>query len=452
MEHNLNELNIEQTKTDTNNGSVEEGIKSQIRKIDQEIEFVNKYMDGGYEYHAFFTKNHFLLWQGSVIEVSKRTSDGTWEETSLIYQKSKPEFEDFGCEISYNYNRTPIFVNGTLYGFRTTESLCLEEGVSDEQEMIAYELKGCGLYELVENPEENYQGLTWKRTSIGSIATAFLFSIGEQNYSLERKYEIISALRHGEYIKEIKKIDYNARRQVWTAYHEMKRLKSEKKRLEKLLKKMNIVSDEESQRMRKSKKESNKALLTGLIISLILCFSVLVILFAAMNDDEKPEEKSPVENMVLEIQDEIAKTLEEVEEMQEDYLEEATSVEEDEQDEDIVEEFLSEETLQNLQEEFVTPDVPVSYPGGIDEAMNFIKDNILYPAREYNQEIEGCVYVKCIVEPDGTTSNHVVDDAPTDAMKEEAIRVIKKTKWIPASKEGTPVRCRLEIPVEFKLE
>lgn len=197
--------------------------------------------------------------------------------------------------------------------------------------------------------------------------------------------------------------------------------------------------------------KSKKSFPIGLII-LLACFSILAILFLFMNDDEKPEEKSPVENMVLEIQDEIAKTLEEVEEMQEDYLEEATSVEEDEQDEDIVEEFLSEETLQNLQEEFVTPDVPVSYPGGIDEAMNFIKDNILYPAREYNQGIEGCVYVKCIVEPDGTTSNHVVDDAPTDAMKEEAIRVIKKIKWIPASKEGTPVRCRLEIPVEFKLE
>lgn len=449
MEHNLNELNIEQTKTDTNNGSVEEEIRFQIRKIDQEIEFVNNYMDGGYEYHAFFTKNHFLLWQGSVIEVSKRTSDGTWEETSLIYQNSKPEFEDFGCEISYNYNRTPILVNGTLYGFKTSESLCLEEGVSDEQEMIAYELKNCGLFELVENPEENYQGLTWKRTSIGSIATAFLFSIGEQNYSLERKYEIISALRYGEYIKEIKKIDYNARRQVWTAYHEMKRLKSEKKRLEKLLKKTNIVSEEENQKKRKSKEKSNKSFPTGLIILLIASFSILVTLLFVMNDDEKQEGMPSVENMVLEIQDEIAKTLEEVEEMQEDYLEEATSVEEDE---DIVEEFLSEETLQNLQEEFVTPDVPVSYPGGIDEAMNFIKDNILYPAREYNQGIEGCVYVKCVVEPDGTTSNHVVEDAPTDAMKEEAIRVIKKIKWIPASKDGTPVRCKLEIPVEFELE
>lgn len=95
------------------------------------------------------------------------------------------------------------------------------------------------------------------------------------------------------------------------------------------------------------------------------------------------------------------------------------------------------------------------FPGGPNEMYRFFAVNVHYPQLEKEKGISGTVFIRFVVEPNGTITNisavHEVEDAP--GLTREAMRVISMMPhWKPAQKNGKPVRGEVVIPVKFKLQ
>jgi TonB family protein len=90
-------------------------------------------------------------------------------------------------------------------------------------------------------------------------------------------------------------------------------------------------------------------------------------------------------------------------------------------------------------------DVKPEYPGGIMEFNKFIAKNFSAPEKE---GLNGKVVVAFIIEMDGNISNISVVQGIGYGSREEAVRVVKESKkWIPAQKEGKPVRVVFRFPI-----
>ena len=91
--------------------------------------------------------------------------------------------------------------------------------------------------------------------------------------------------------------------------------------------------------------------------------------------------------------------------------------------------------------------------GGMNAFYRFIAQNLRYPLEAQKSNIEGTVFLKFIVEKDGTVK--IAESLPERyigyGLDEEAIRVIKLTKWNPGKINGEPVRVRKVLPIRFKL-
>jgi len=95
---------------------------------------------------------------------------------------------------------------------------------------------------------------------------------------------------------------------------------------------------------------------------------------------------------------------------------------------------------------YIWRSLPPQYKGGIDFLIVFFKAHI-NPSKKF---VGGRVYLKLIVEKDGSVLDPQVESAPNDEMAAEAIRVIKLIPyWIPGSKYGVPARVQFYVPVYF---
>jgi periplasmic protein TonB len=95
------------------------------------------------------------------------------------------------------------------------------------------------------------------------------------------------------------------------------------------------------------------------------------------------------------------------------------------------------------------------YPGGTPGLQSFLAKNLNYPVEAKEKNLEGRVFVKLIVEKDGSVSNvQVVRGVPSAPMLDkEAARVVKMLKFEkPAMQSGKPVRFIYTVPVVFKLK
>ena len=98
------------------------------------------------------------------------------------------------------------------------------------------------------------------------------------------------------------------------------------------------------------------------------------------------------------------------------------------------------------------PDVQPSFPGGDAEMMKFITKNIKYPAMDRENNIQGKVYIRFVVEPEGTITNIKIMRGVSKTIDAEAIRVVKlMPKWIPGQVKGKNIRAIYTIPISFRL-
>ncbi len=92
------------------------------------------------------------------------------------------------------------------------------------------------------------------------------------------------------------------------------------------------------------------------------------------------------------------------------------------------------------------------FPGGNTELIKFLQNNIKYPATERDNEIEGTVFIKFIVEKDGSVSNAEVLKSISPGLDKEALRVVNLfPNFSPGMQGGKPVRVSFTLPVKFAL-
>ena len=100
----------------------------------------------------------------------------------------------------------------------------------------------------------------------------------------------------------------------------------------------------------------------------------------------------------------------------------------------------------------IVDEMPV-FPGGDHELIRYIADNLDYPKDAMESGIEGRVFVKIIVEPNGSISNAKIIRGLGYGCDEEAVRVVESMpNWKPGRKNGETVRVNMAIPVNFKLQ
>jgi periplasmic protein TonB len=93
------------------------------------------------------------------------------------------------------------------------------------------------------------------------------------------------------------------------------------------------------------------------------------------------------------------------------------------------------------------------YPGGDMALMKFISENISYPAEAQNNNIQGRVILKFVVNIDGSVDRIEVLRSVDPSLDNEAVRVIQSLpKFKPGRQGGVPVPVWFSLPVIFRIE
>ena len=92
------------------------------------------------------------------------------------------------------------------------------------------------------------------------------------------------------------------------------------------------------------------------------------------------------------------------------------------------------------------------FPGGMEEMMKFLQQNIKYPTEAQEQGKQGRVIVQFVVNKDGSISNDSVVRSVDPLLDAEALRVVRSMpNWKPGKQRGKEVRVRFTLPVSFRL-
>lgn len=95
------------------------------------------------------------------------------------------------------------------------------------------------------------------------------------------------------------------------------------------------------------------------------------------------------------------------------------------------------------------------FPGGRTAMMKFISENFIYPSMKCDQQLDGKVVLKFVVEEDGLLTNIQVAKGMLGCPEcdEEAIRVVKlMPNWIPAKVGEKIIRSKFILPIQICLK
>ena len=111
----------------------------------------------------------------------------------------------------------------------------------------------------------------------------------------------------------------------------------------------------------------------------------------------------------------------------------------------------SQKAVVNQDSIYRVSEVMPEYPGGPNEMMRYIQENIKYPQSAKDNKIEGRVFVTFVVEKDGSISNAAVMRGIDKECDAEALRVVSSMpKWNPGQHKGEVVRTQFTIPIYYK--
>lgn len=102
---------------------------------------------------------------------------------------------------------------------------------------------------------------------------------------------------------------------------------------------------------------------------------------------------------------------------------------------------------------FTAVEQQAQFPGGQAALMKWLNSNLRYPERAQQNDIQGRVIVKFVVNADGSIEQASVVKGVDKDLDNEAIRVVKRMpKWQPGKNNGVAVRSYFTLPVTFKLQ
>ncbi len=97
----------------------------------------------------------------------------------------------------------------------------------------------------------------------------------------------------------------------------------------------------------------------------------------------------------------------------------------------------------------VVEDMP-QFPGG--NVTKWIAKNVKYPQLAQENGIQGKVFIKFVIEKDGSITDVQVSRGVDASLDKEAVRVIKAMpKWKPGKQRGKAVRVSYTLPINFQL-
>ncbi|GGG46427.1 TonB family protein [Hymenobacter sp. 5516J-16] len=93
------------------------------------------------------------------------------------------------------------------------------------------------------------------------------------------------------------------------------------------------------------------------------------------------------------------------------------------------------------------------FPGGQEALLQYIAKNIKYPAMALRNQVEGRVFIKFVVGPDGAVTNAEVQKGIGAGCDEESLRVIKNLpRFTPGKQNGRAVSVYYTVPVTFAIK
>jgi TonB family protein len=101
---------------------------------------------------------------------------------------------------------------------------------------------------------------------------------------------------------------------------------------------------------------------------------------------------------------------------------------------------------------FVISEIKPAYPGGDGAMMKFLSKNIKYPVKAKEDGIKGTVYMRFVVEKDGSVTDVEVAKSVNPLLDAEAKRVVSSMpKWAAGKQNGNNVAVQYTLPVKFDL-
>jgi len=89
---------------------------------------------------------------------------------------------------------------------------------------------------------------------------------------------------------------------------------------------------------------------------------------------------------------------------------------------------------------------------GFEKFYKFVQYNIRYPARAFENNVQGKVFLTFVVEKDGSLTDIKVIRGIGSGCDEEAVRVVSiSPKWKPGIQNGRIVRAEFTVPITFTL-
>ncbi|MDE6480286.1 MAG: energy transducer TonB [Muribaculaceae bacterium] len=105
------------------------------------------------------------------------------------------------------------------------------------------------------------------------------------------------------------------------------------------------------------------------------------------------------------------------------------------------------------EEVFVAVEQQAEFPGGMPALMKWLSSNIRYPEAAQQNDVQGRVIVKFIVEKDGSVTQAQIVKGVDKDLDKEALRVVNKMpKWQAGKNNGVAVRSYFTLPVQFRLQ
>lgn len=93
------------------------------------------------------------------------------------------------------------------------------------------------------------------------------------------------------------------------------------------------------------------------------------------------------------------------------------------------------------------------FRGGDQQLMNFLQQQIEYPKKERDKDIDGKVLLRFVVDPDGRVSAGTVLRSVSDGINKEALLVLKLLPaFTPGKQGGIAVPVYFNLPMVFRLE
>jgi len=93
------------------------------------------------------------------------------------------------------------------------------------------------------------------------------------------------------------------------------------------------------------------------------------------------------------------------------------------------------------------------FPGGQAALLEYLAKNIKYPVVAEENGIQGKVIVTFVVERDGSITDVKVVKSVDPSLDKEASRVVKSMpRWQPGKQNGSAVRVKYTVPVQFRLQ